>query len=42
MVFDEIVEAKHFTQKGADIPIVKDLYRSIFPTLCTNDTNMDT
>ena len=34
------MESKHFTQKTADVNVVKNLYRKIFPTLCQKDTEM--
>ena len=38
--FERLLDTKVFTQRGADVPMVKSLYRKIFPTLCKKGTVM--
>lgn len=38
--FNELLESKHFTQRGVDREMVKSLYARIFPTLCAKDSRM--
>merc|ERR1711943_97779 len=38
--FNAVLEGKVFTQRSADLNMVKALYRNIFATLCSKDSEM--